>query len=217
MWPTAIQITPDTEGDRIFDISKVNFDLLRKEFAKSERKASDTQDLREVISNRLAKMLAANPTLTDFEERFDKIIKDYNKEKDKNTIEATFEALMNLAAEMEAEAQSHVALGLTAEQKPIFDLLFREDLTKEEIKQIKSASAAVLEAIKSKMEQVSDVFQKQATRDGLRQEIFDLLYDERTGLPTSKYDDEELDERTDQLFTFFENSYRQGYASVSLV
>nr|WP_321483693.1 type I restriction endonuclease subunit R [uncultured Cohaesibacter sp.] len=213
----AIQITPDTEGDRIFDISKVNFDLLRKEFAKSERKASDTQDLREVISNRLAKMLAANPTLTDFEERFDKIIKDYNKEKDKNTIEATFEALMNLAAEMEAEAQSHVALGLTAEQKPIFDLLFREDLTKEEIKQIKSASAVVLEAIKSKMEQVSDVFQKQATRDGLRQEIFDLLYDERTGLPASKYDDEELDERTDQLFTFFENSYHQGYASVSLV
>nr|WP_321524895.1 type I restriction endonuclease subunit R [uncultured Cohaesibacter sp.] len=213
----AIQITPDTEGERIFDISKVNFDLLRKEFAKRERKASDTQDLREVISNRLAKMLAANPTLTDFEERFDKIIKDYNKEKDKNTIEATFEALMNLAAEIEAEAQSHVALGLTAEQKPIFDLLFREDLTKDEIKQIKSASVAVLEAIKSKMEKVSDVFQKQATRDGLRQEIFDLLYDERTGLPASKYDDEELDVRTDQLFTFFENSYRQRYASVSLV
>ncbi|WP_114011727.1 type I restriction endonuclease subunit R [Cohaesibacter intestini] len=213
----AIQITPDTQGDRIFDISKVNFDLLRKEFAKSERKACDTQDLREVISNRLAKMLAANPTLTDFEERFDKIIKDYNKEKDKNTIEATFEALMNLAAEMEAEAQSHVALGLTAEQKPIFDLLFREDLSKDEIKQIKSASVAVLEAIKSKMEQVHDVFQKQATRDGLRQEIYDLLYDERTGLPASKYDDDELDARTDQLFAFFENSHHQGYAPAAMV
>ncbi|UWQ44196.1 type I restriction endonuclease subunit R [Leisingera aquaemixtae] len=204
----AIQITPNTEGERIFDISQVNFDLLRKEFAKSDKKASDTQDLREVISNRLAKMLAANPTLTDFEERFDRIIKDYNKEKDKNTIEATFEALMRLAAEMEAEAQSHVAMGLSADQKPIFDLLFREDLSRDEIKQIKSASIAILEAIKCRMEQVNDAFQKQATRAGLRQEIYDLLYDERTGLPASKYDEAELEVRTDELFKFFERKYQ---------
>lgn len=188
----AIQITPDTEGDRIFDISKVNFELLRKEFAKSEKKASDTQDLREVVSNRLAKMLAANPTLTDFEERFDKIIKEYNKEQDKNTIEATFEALMRLAAEMEAEARSHVAVVLSADQKPIFDLLFSVDLSQEEIKQIKSASIAVLEALKARLEQVNDIFQNQATRAGLRQEIYDLLYDENTGLPASKYDVDEL-------------------------
>lgn len=132
------------------------------------------------------------------------------KEKDKNTIEATFEALMRLAADMEAEAQSHVALGLTAEQKPIFDLLFRDDLTREENKQIKAASATILEAIRQRMEQVQGVFQKQATRDGLRQVIYDLLYDERTGLPSSKYDDDDLDKRADEVFQFFENSYRRG-------
>ncbi|MBN8242368.1 type I restriction endonuclease subunit R [Nitratireductor aquimarinus] len=210
----AIEITPDAEGDKIFDISKVNFDLLRREFAKSEKKASDTQDLREVISNRLAKMLAANPTLTDFEERFDKIIKDYNKEKDKNTIEATFEALMRLAAEMEEEAQAHVALGLSIDQKPIFDLLFREDLSKDEIKQIKSVSMAVLDAIKKRMTQVHNIFQKQATRARLRQDIYDLLYDEETGLPASKYDDTELENRTDQLFQFFEQRYKVVHPSV---
>ena len=32
-------------------------------------------------------MLAMNPTPMDFQERFDKIVSDYNKEKDKNTIE----------------------------------------------------------------------------------------------------------------------------------
>ncbi len=206
----AIQITPDTEGDRIFDISKVNFDLLRKEFAKSDKKASDTKDLREVVSNRLAKMLAANPTLTNFEERFEKIIKEYNREKDKNTIEATFEALIRLAAEMEAEAQSHVAMGLSADQKPIFDLLFRADLSQEEIKQIKSASIAVLEALKARMEQVNDIFQKQATRAGLRQEIYDLLYDENTGLPASKYDVDDLRVRSDEIFKFFETRYTVG-------
>ncbi|NKX75753.1 type I restriction endonuclease subunit R [Rhodobacteraceae bacterium R_SAG3] len=213
----AIEITPDTEGDKIFDISKVNFELLRREFAKSDKKASDTQDLREVISNRLARMLAANPTLTDFEERFDAIIRDYNKEKDKNTIEATFEALMRLAAEMEAEAQAHVALGLSADQKPIFDLLFREDLSRDEIKQIKSASVVVLDTIKTRMTQVHDIFQKQATRARLRQDIYDVLYDEKTGLPASKYDDSELERRTDQLFQFFEERFTTPYSSTTSV
>jgi type I restriction enzyme, R subunit len=36
---------------KIFDISKVNFDLLHREFAKSERKACDVQDLFEKQSN----------------------------------------------------------------------------------------------------------------------------------------------------------------------
>lgn len=203
----AIDITPDVGDDRIFDISKVNFELLRKEFAKSERKASDVQDLRSVLQQRLAKMLAANPTLMDFQERFDKVISEYNKEKDKNTIEATFEALMRLTAEMESEAQAHVALGLTADQKPIFDLLVQDDLTKEEIRQIKSACVDLLKAIQQRIEQVQDVFAKQSTRAGLRQEIYDLLYDERTGLPACKYDDDALEVKTDTLFQFFESRF----------
>jgi type I restriction enzyme R subunit len=203
----AIQISPDTDVERVFDISKVNFDLLRREFAKSERKASDVQDLRTVLQERLAKMLAANPTLNDFQERFDKIVAGYNKEKDKNTIEATFEALMRLTAEMEAEAKAHVTMGLTPDQKPVFDLLVRDNLTKEEIRQIKAASVGLLKAIKAKIEEVQDVFQKQSTRDGLKQDIYDFLYDEKTGLPPSKYEDAVLEEKTDVLFQFFENRY----------
>ncbi len=199
----AIDIRPDSADDKIFDISKVNFELLRREFAKSERKASDVQDLRTVLQERLAKMLAANPTLQDFQDRFWPNHNDYNKEKDKNTIEATFEALMRIAADLEGEAQSHVALGLTQEQKPIFDLLMREDLTKEEIRQIKAVSVEVLKAIQRRMEEVQDLFEKQSTRDDLRQQIYDLLYDDRTGLPASKYDESDLDEKTDVLFQHF--------------
>ncbi|PZX37972.1 type I restriction enzyme R subunit [Roseinatronobacter thiooxidans] len=211
----AIDIQPDAKDDKVFDISKVNFDLLRKEFAKSERKASDVQDMRTVLENRLAKMLAANPTLGDFQDRFDKIITDYNKEKDKNTIEATFEALIRIAADLEAESQSHVALGLTPEEKPVFDLLMQEDLSKEEARQIKSASIAVLQAIRRRMEEVQDIFQKQSTRDGLRQEIYDLLYDDRTGLPASKYDSEILTEKTDAVFQHFMHQFDIGATVVS--
>lgn len=91
---------------------------------------------------------------TDFQDRFDKIVAEYNKEKDKNTIEATFEALMRIAADLEEEAQSHVVLGLTQEQKPVFDLPMRDDLSKEEIRQIKSVSVEILKAIQRRMEEV---------------------------------------------------------------
>lgn len=131
-------------------------EALLGELAESERKASDVQDLRNVLEERLAKMLAANPTLKDFQIRFGQIINDYNKEKYKNTIEATFEALMRITVDLEEEAQSHVALGLTQEQKPIYD----------------------------------------------------LLYDDKTGLPVSKYNETDLDEKTDVLFQHFMHSFR---------
>lgn len=211
----AIDIQPDDNRERVFDISKVDFDLLRREFAKSDRKASDVQDLRTVLQERLEKMLAANPTLTDFQDRFDKIVLEYNREKDKNTIEATFEALMRMAADLEEEEQSHVALGLTQEQKPVFDLLLRDDLSKEEIRQIKSVSVEILKAIQRRMEEVQDLFEKQSTRDGVRQEIYDLLYDDRTGLPASKYDGETLAEKTDAIFQHFMHRFESGTAPVA--
>lgn len=201
----AIDVKADVQEDRIFDISKINFELLKKEFAKSKRKASDVQDLRTVLQRRLAKMLAQNPTLLNFQERFDKIVVGYNKEKDKNTIETTFEALITLTGDMEAEEQSHVALGLSKEEKPVFDLLIQADMTKVEIKQIKSASVELLQAIEARIREVQGVFQKSSTRDGLRVEIYDLLYDERTGLPATKFDDEAIELKTDAIFKYFES------------
>tara|TARA_B110000503_G_C6895345_1_gene308502 strand:+ start:394 stop:546 length:153 start_codon:yes stop_codon:yes gene_type:complete len=50
-------------------------------------------------------------------------------------------------------------------------LLIKDDLTKEEIKQIKAASVGLLQAVRKRIEEVQDVFSKQSTRDGLRQEI----------------------------------------------
>ncbi len=89
----------------------------------------------------------------------------------------------------------------------------REDLSKEEIRQIKAVSVDVLKAIQQRMEEVQDLFEKQSTRDDLRQQIYDLLYDDRTGLPASKYDEDDLDEKTDVLFQHFMHSFSLGASS----
>jgi len=201
----AINVTPYNDDERIFDISEIDFDLLRTEFAKSDRQASDVQDLRSVLEVRLAKMLAMNPTLFDFQKRFDEIVAKYNMERDRGTIEATFEALMRLTADMEKAQRAHVKLGLTAEQKPVFDLLTEhEDLTKQDIEKIKRTSIELLQAIEERIHLVQDIFQKESTRDDLKSRIYDLLYDDRTGLPADKFDDDALDIKTNVIFNYFE-------------
>ena len=206
----AIVVKEDSDSDdKVFDISKINFELLRKEFAASMSPNSNVQDLKSVIEQRLAKMMMENPLRTNFQERFDEIVRDYNIEKDKNTIEATFEALIRLTAEMEKEEHRHVVVGLTKEQLPIYDMLLKPDLSKAEIKKIKSVTVKLLKSIHSRMQEVHNLFEKQATSDGLRQTIYDHLYDEKNGLPIEKFELNDLDTLTDTIFLYVKN--RQSY------
>ena len=202
----AVDVKADpASDDKIFDISKINFDLLRKEFTKSDQKHTDVQDMKTVIENRLRKMLAQNPLRTDFQKRFDEIVDEYNGEKDKNTIEATFEALMRLTAEMSEEEKRHVKEGLdTEEQLAVFDMLIKVDLSKPEIKKIKSVAVSLLQTLEKQMRDVQDIFSKASTRDRFRQSIYDFLYDDRTGLPVDQYSEDDLAKKTDQIFGFFE-------------
>ncbi len=210
----AVDVRADTESDdKIFDISKINFELLRKEFAKSETKRTDVQDVKTVIENRLRKMLEENPLRTDFQERFDEIVREYNKEKDKNTIEATFEALMRLTAEMSEEEHRHVKEGLESEEQlAVFDLLLKPDLSKADIKKIKSVAVSLLRELEAQMRDVQDIFSKTATRDRFKQTIYDFLYDDRTGLPAESYDEHDLEVKTQNLFQFFERQTRNHAA-----
>ncbi len=198
-----VKFDPNSD-DKIFDISKINFELLRTEFAKSKKKRTDVQDMKTAIEKRLHAMLLENPLRTDFQEKFDEIVREYNKEKDKNTIEATFEALMRLTAKMSEEEKRHVKEGFdTEEQLTIFDMLLKPDLSKQEIKKIKSVAVSLLQKIETQMNSVQDIFLKTGTRDGFRQSIFDFLFDDKTGLP-EQYAHNELDIKTDLLFDFFE-------------
>ena len=55
---------------RRFDISEIDFDLLRREFAKSKEKNLVLKDIQELLQERIAQMLAANPSRINFYERY---------------------------------------------------------------------------------------------------------------------------------------------------
>src|SRR5262249_5902764 len=76
------------EGLRV-DLSQIDFERLRKEFAKVPRKNSALQDIRDLVEKKLARMLQNNPALMDYYKRYQEIIADYNREKDRATVEQT--------------------------------------------------------------------------------------------------------------------------------
>ncbi len=87
--PNAITAPPR------FDISAIDFHLLRREFAKTRRKNLLMRDLDEAIRRQLDKMVFANPKRIDYYERYREIIQSYNGERTRVTIEKTFLDLMS--------------------------------------------------------------------------------------------------------------------------
>ncbi len=78
------------------DLSQIDFEKLRDEFAsKVRRKHAALQDIREVVEKKLAQMLARNPMRMDYYKKYQEIIADYNREKDRVTVEATFAQLVD--------------------------------------------------------------------------------------------------------------------------
>ena len=79
---------------RRFDISGIDFELLRREFAKSKEKNLMLKDIQDLLQERIAQMLAQNPSRINFYEKYQEIIHDYNQEQNRATIERTFESAL---------------------------------------------------------------------------------------------------------------------------
>ena len=109
----AITVRSDSPGDgRIYDISAIDFDLLRREFERHPPTSKPTvHNLKDAIEKRLAQMLAQNPLRTNFQQRYEEIVAEYNGEKDRVTIETTFEALMRFMGELDEEATARYTRG----------------------------------------------------------------------------------------------------------
>ena len=145
-----------TEG-LTFDLSEIDIEKLREEFAKKLRhKATALQDIRDIVEQKLAEMLSRNPSRMDYQQRYEAIVDAYNREKDRVTIEETFRRLTELMDELDAEQRRGVEEGLGEDELALFDLLKKDSLGKKDRQRVKQASRDLLAAIK---ERISDLDQ----------------------------------------------------------
>lgn len=162
-----------------FDISGIDFDLLRREFAKVKNQNLLMRDLEEIIQLKLDRMLFTNPERINYYERYQKIIDDYNSEQDRATIEKTFMDLMDLANKMNQEEQRYVREGFKSDEElTLYDMLFRNDLNKNDIKKLKTVAAELLNKIKAKISEYDHWTDKQETKAAVDNLIRDTLWAE---------------------------------------
>ena len=202
-----IQHTPTKVSEEPFryDISTIDFDLLRREFAKVKKKNLVLKDLEEVIQQKLDSMLFANPDRFNYYERYQQIIDDYNSEQDRVTIEKTFMELMNLANQMSQEEQRYIREGFTSDEElSLYDMLFRADLSKTDIKKVKEVAASLLQKIKTKIAEFDHWTDKQETKAAIDILIRDTLFEE---LPEC-YDDDSISMYRQQIYEYVYTRYR---------
>ena len=198
--PNAITAPPR------FDISAIDFDLLRREFAKARRKNLLMRDLDEAIRRQLDKMVFANPKRIDYYERYREIIQSYNGEQDRATIEKTFLDLMDLADRMSREEQRYAREGFASDEElSLYDMLFRDDLSKNDIKKLKTAASDLLRKIKAKISELDHWTDKQETRAVVDTLIRDVLWET---LPEC-YNNDDITEYREKVYEYVFTRYKE--------
>jgi len=180
------------EGLKV-DLSLIDFAKLRDEFAnKVRRKHAALQDIRDVVEKKLSQMLARNPMRMDFYKKYQEIIADYNREKDRVTVEETFAKLVALANSLDAEQKRAVEEGLGDDELALFDLLFTEPISKADRERLKQASRKLLASLRELLRQMPDWTQNTSTQAEVKIHILDHLWKTLPRPPYTEQDTEEV-------------------------
>lgn len=189
-----------TEAQAPYDISKIDFERLRKEFERSSTKRTTVQNFKTVIEQRLQRLMQQNPLRADFQRHYEEIVAEYNREKDRVIIEQTFEELLRFINEINIEESRAVREGLDEESLALFDLLKKPDLSSKEINRIKEVAVILLGTLKAEKLRIDHWQDKEATRDAVRQTILNFLWSDSTGLPVDHYTEDEVQARASEVY-----------------
>ncbi|MDQ3563207.1 MAG: type I restriction endonuclease subunit R [Pseudomonadota bacterium] len=196
------------------DLSQIDLTKLRDEFAnKVRRKHAALQDIRDIVEKKLAQMLARNPMRMDYYKKYQEIIADYNREKDRVTVEETFARLVALAATLDAEQKRAVQEGLSDDELALFDLLFREAISKADRERLKQASKALLASLRDLLRPMHDWTQNTTTQAEVQVFILDNLW---RSLPRPPFSDEETEERAARVYDYVWQRSAAGHDSLTV-
>ena len=194
------------------DLSKLNIEKLREEYKEAPHKNIEISDLRAFISNKLQQMMERNTTRTSFAQKLQEIIDRYNSGTESN--ESYFDDLMDFVEKMREEEMRAAREGLTEAELEIFDLIKKENLTKDEEQKVKLAAKNLLHKLKEDKPTVliTDWYKDTQTRFQVQAAIKKVLNDT---LPQS-YDRTVYSNKCDIVFDHFlmmaQNGNFKGYA-----
>lgn len=191
------------------DLSRIDFEKLRDEFAhKVKRKQAAIQDIRDLIEKKLARMLAVNPLRMDYYRKYQEIVADYNREKDRVTVEATFAKLIELAGSLDAEQRRAAEEGLSEDEYALFQMLFRESISASDREKLKQASRSLLASLRQLLEPMHDWTKNAATQAEVRIAILDHLFQT---LPRPPFTEAEAEALAGYVYDYVWERSRTGH------
>jgi type I restriction enzyme, R subunit len=189
---------PIIEGDEAegrVDLSAIDFERLAQMFASRPRTAAER--LRSQAEKKAHDMAARNPTRIHLVEKLEKLVEDYNL--GTVDVQAFFEALKALVAEMEEEERRAAREGLSEDELAVFDLLTKPKpkLTKGQEVAVKKVARELLEKLQEQLA-VTEWQTKQQTRAAVQSTIRFTLNE----LPEEPYPEPVWNEKVDAVWAF---------------
>jgi type I site-specific restriction-modification system R (restriction) subunit len=132
-----------------------------------------------------------------------------------NDYRRQYDAINIIYTSLQADRESTRALqeGLDEETLALFDLLLKPDLSKKEIERLKQVATELLAKLKAEKLRADNWWEKQATRDAVKVETRDFLWNEETGLPVDSYSEYEVEDKAERVYVYVFNTYTSGVAS----
>ncbi len=190
----------DQMDAKLFDMSRIDFAKLRDEFAKKvKRKACALRDIRDVVEKKLAQMLAQNPQRMDYYKKYQEIIADYNREKDRVTIEETFARLVDLSKGLDAEQKRAAEEGLSEDEYALFQMLFKDTIRKADRERLKLASRDLLSALRTHLRPMPNWTKNTQTQADVKMFILDNLCG---SLPRPPFSEEDTESVAGRVYDF---------------
>jgi type I restriction enzyme R subunit len=154
------------------DLSTLNIESLKARLGSGSHKRAGAEQLRHILESKIEKMVGLNKSRINYQEQLERMIEEYNKAVD---IETLINQLLALTEDLEKEDARAVAEGLTDEELAIFDLLTRSEsnLTQEESQRIKKVTQALLQRLKDKL--VIDWRKRQQSRAAVKLSIGECI------------------------------------------
>ncbi len=161
------------EAERRIDLSKIDFEGLKKKFEKGFQRTK-AEKLRRFLEVKVTAMVQLNRSRYDYLERFQRLIDEYNA--GSVNVEEFFKQLIEFARSLDEESKRGISEGLTEEELAIFDLLTKPEmnLTKKEEQQVKKVARDLLATLKRE-KLVLDWRKRQQTRAAVRVAIEEIL------------------------------------------
>jgi len=204
----AVPFTIGERGSGWFDLSKIDFEALRRKFDKDKPRNTDLEHLKAAVRAQLERLVRLNNTRADYLEKFQELIESYNA--GSRNIDEIFRELLDLSSVLTKEQTRHVRENLSEEELTVFDILTRPgpDLTDQEREEVKKVAGQLLQRLKDLL--VIGWRQRVGSRARVRLAIEDALDD---GLPRA-YSNELYETKCAAVFEHVYESYQGEGKSV---